>query len=89
MPKEPEYEMPLIHMNGDKAATLITQYDNAAETFDAFLDSWENVELNARNYYPKGPDSYPKARDQRTEINAKIAEIKNYILEHRIYLHSL
>lgn len=87
MPKSPKFEMPICHLNGDRASTLVEQYDKAGEAFYNFIKVWEDVELNARNYYPKGPDSFTIARSQRDEINKSIRSIRDYIDEHQEYLH--
>jgi hypothetical protein len=74
-------------MNGTGIKTLTEDYDNASDKLRDFVDTWERMEFNARDYYPHGPEAWTKARDARDAINAKIREIKQYIDAHREHLY--
>lgn len=87
MPKS-TLTLPTIHMNGTGRKMLTEGYDNAAEKLDDFINAFSNIEFSARDYYVQSPEAYPKARDERTEINQAIKKISSYLLEHRIHLHS-
>lgn len=79
--------LPLVHMNGTGIKTLTEDYDAADDELRDFIDAWEKMEFNARDYYPHGPEAWTKARDARNAINAKICEIKQYIDAHREHLY--
>jgi hypothetical protein len=80
-------QLPLVHMNGTGIKTLTEDYDNAGDKLRDFVDTWERMEFNARDYYPHGPEAWTKARDARDAINAKIREIEQYIDAHREHLY--
>ena len=82
-----EIQLPLVHMNGTGIKTLTEDYDAAGEKLRDFIDTWGEMEFNARDYYPHGPEAWTKARDARDAINAKIREIKQYIDAHREHLY--
>lgn len=80
--------MPLIHLNGTGIETLQEGYAEAADRLRDFIKRWGRIEFNARDYYPNGPDAWPKAIEAREAISAKIAEIEDYIDLHREHLYN-
>jgi hypothetical protein len=87
METKSKIQLPLVHMNGTGIKTLTEDYDNAGDALHTFIDAWERMEFNARDYYPHGPEAWTQARDARDAINAKIREIEQYIDAHREHLY--
>lgn len=71
--------LPTIHSNGTSLNTLIDGYDAIDEALYRLYLKWSEVEFNARDYYPQGPDAYIQARDERQQHAAKIQEVRAYI----------
>jgi hypothetical protein len=71
--------LPTIHSNGTSLDTLIDGYDAINEALYRLDLKWREVEFNARDYYPQGPDAYTQARDERQQHSAKIKEVRAYI----------
>lgn len=68
-----------------KKPTTLTEIRNAA-AYDAIDEAlyrlsmaWGEVEFNALDYYPQGPDAYTKARQERLEQAAKLNEFRAYL----------
>lgn len=80
---------PVVHLNGSGKTMLVEGYDAAATALEEFIGAWGRIEFNARDYYPSGPEAWSNAREHRDQIAAKIREINDYILAHRIHLHKL
>jgi hypothetical protein len=75
---------PIIHLNGTSALNLLSDYAAADDAFFKFVDAWGQIQFNARDYYPKGPEYFEAARDHREEISRRIAEIREYLTAHLI-----
>ena len=80
---------PVVHMNGSGLKTLKESYDAAGEKIEDFVEAWGKIEFNARDYYPSGPEAYEAAREHRYKIAHLIAEVQEYITDHRIHLYNL
>jgi hypothetical protein len=80
--------LPLVHMNGTGLKSLTEDYDLIDDKLHDFLESWQKMEFNARDYYPLGPEAWTKAVEARQEINKKLREVKAYIDAHREHLYS-
>ena len=86
---QPENEilvLPTIHLNGTGAKMLAEGYEQAERKLSDFIDAFCNIEFNARDYYPQGPEAYEAARDRRYEIFKHIKVIKDYIIAHQIHI---
>lgn len=79
--------LPTIHLNGTGKKTLCEGYDAADDALHDFIEAWERIEFNARDYYVQGSEAWTAARDARMAINAKIREIREYLIQHRAHLH--
>ena len=79
---------PTVHLNGTGFDSLWQGYDEADDKLIELRDTFGQIEFNARDYYPQGPDAWNKAVDERQAINQKIRDIKNYLDEHRQALDS-
>jgi hypothetical protein len=76
-------------MNGTGLKTLREGYDLADDKLHDFLEAWQRMEFNARDYYTQGPEHWQKATEARQEINAKLREVKGYLDAHREHLYSI
>ena len=50
--------LPTIHSGGTSRAALIRDYDAAARAFKDFVDVWEAIEFNGRDYYVQGSPAW-------------------------------
>lgn len=66
---------PTIHMNGTSAATLIDDYIRAMLKTQEALDAVSQIEFNARDYCPQGPDAWEMARNEMSERQAKLTSV--------------
>ena len=90
MPTNPtQFPLPTVHMNGTGLQTLREDYDLADDKFQDFLDAWQKMEFNARDYYVNGPEHWQKATEARQEINKALRHLKAYLDAHREYLYSI
>ena len=80
--------LPLVHLNGTGIKTLTEGYSAADDALHDFIAAFGNIEFNARDYYPAGPDAWGKAVDARQEINQKIRDIEDYLDAHLAHLYS-
>jgi hypothetical protein len=83
----PTVTLPTLHMNGSGPRILQRTYDAAADTLQDFIDSWGNVEFNARDYYVV-EGAWDKAVTEREAMNAKIRELRDYLQSIREHLHA-
>lgn len=55
---------PTIHSNGTSPEMLRRGYSEARLAVDAAIRALENIEFNARDYYPQGPAAWRQARQE-------------------------
>jgi len=79
--------LPTIHLNGTGAKTLAAGYEAAYDALRNLQGKMSEIELNARDYYVDGPQSWGAAVDSRTAINQKMAEIQTYLTKHLQHIH--
>ena len=79
--------LPTIHLNGTGAKTLAAGYEAAYDALRDLQGKMSEIELNARDYYVDGPQSWEVAVDSRTAINQKMAEIQTYLTKHLQHIH--
>ncbi len=80
--------LPSIHLNGSGRATLQSGYDLAAEKLRDFVEAWQAIEFNARDYYVQGADAWTAARDERAAMSKRIGEVSAYLDSIREHLYS-
>ena len=73
------HETPMVHLNGTGFKDLWNGYEKADDALFGMIESFGQIEFNARDYYVKGPESWGKARDERCAINLKLKEIQCYL----------
>lgn len=81
--------LPTIHLGGTGRKMLQDGYDQADESLTAFIDAWQAIEFNARDYYVQQQGEWDRAVIQRQEFTCKIHEIREYIQAHREHLYDL
>lgn len=79
--------LPTIHLNGTGAKTLAAGYEAAYDALIAFREKLQAIELNSRDYYVDGPDSWQIACSARVEVNRKLLDIETYLTSHLAHIH--
>lgn len=78
-------QLPVIHLNGTSGERLLAGYERTRELLMETTRAFEDIEFNARDYYPAGDDAFQAARAQREEMNKHLVYLKRYLDAH--YLH--
>jgi len=73
--------LPTIHLNGTSRTALKESYWEAATALFQAIKVVEAVELNGRDYYPQGPNAFPKAREEHEKRLKKLAEVRAELVE--------
>jgi len=79
--------LPTIHSGGTLRAALIRDYDAAARAFKDFVDAWQAIDFNGRDYYRQGPGAWDTAVDERYKHTQALDELCDYLTEIRTHLH--
>lgn len=66
---------PTVHLNGTSKGELLRQFEHATTTLQAAIAWAANATPNARDYYPQGPDAFPKAYQEHTDRLRKLEEV--------------
>lgn len=67
--------VPTIHMNGTSGEELISQLTYALRAVSMAREAVAAASPNARDYYPKGPESYSLAVQQAVAREQKLREV--------------
>jgi hypothetical protein len=78
--------LPTIHLNGTGRQTLLDHYNDAYRALVTAHAAFTEIEFNARDYYPQGPDAYHRARTERDCALHKFGQLKEYLEAHLIHL---
>lgn len=71
--------IPTVHMNGDRAQTLIESHE---EFHYALTQSLAKLpEVNGRNYYPQGAGAFDEAVEQRQRWITAIDKVQAELME--------
>jgi hypothetical protein len=70
--------LPTIHLNGTGAKSLADEYHAVYQAVDRASDALQAATCNARDFYPQGDAAWQQARDERTEMFLKLAEVQAY-----------
>ena len=79
--------LPTIHSGGTSRDALIRDYDAAARAFKDFVDAWQAIDFNGRDYYRQGPGAWDTAVDERYEHTQALDKLCDYLTEIRTHLH--
>ena len=74
-----EITLPVIHLNGTGAKTLLEDNVAASEAIRNALSVIHKVEFHSRDYYPN--DSWEKARKEYLDRIRALQEAQNYFME--------
>lgn len=79
--------LPTIHSNGTSVQTLIDGYDAIDEALYRLTLKWNEVEFNARDYYPQGPEAWEDAMKERQKHSANLKALQDYLNAIRNHLY--
>ena len=68
--------IPTIHRNGTSRNALLEQYENAYRKLTEALEALQSVDVNARDYYPQGPEAGIQARKEHEARLRKLQEVR-------------
>ena len=74
--------LPTIHLNGTSASMLLEGYTEAMLAISAAERAIQNIEFNARDYYPSGPEAWTKAVNERRDQLQKLKDVSAYQSAH-------
>jgi len=72
------YSLPTIHLNGTGAKSLADEYHAVYQALDRASDALQAATCNARDFYPQGDAAWQQARDERSAMLSKLAEVQAY-----------
>jgi len=81
-----DYTLPTIHINGNSRESLANGYSNAYRKLIEFRNAFNEIDHNARNYYPQGPCAWTRSCDQRDVQRQRITDLMTYLEAHLIEL---
>lgn len=84
----PDYQLPVIHLNGSGRQSLLDYYKNAYRKAIELRDSLNTGAFHGRDYYPAGAGAWAAACDQRREQEQRLAELMRYLEAHLAHLAS-
>lgn len=79
--------LPTIHSGGTSRAALIRDYDAAARAFKDFVDAWQAIDFNGRDYYVQGSPAWHLAVEERYQHTQDLDKLCDYLTEIRTHLH--
>ena len=85
-PSSPGFVLPTVHLNGTSRERLLDGYLHAYQLLCAAADAFNIIEFNARDYYPQGPDAWPRASTERDAMRHHIRRLKEYLEAHLVHL---
>lgn len=77
--KKEKIETPCVNLNGTSASELQRQLTRAADALRAAMDALCDAAPNARDYYVRGPHSWPLANRQHDERLAALRKVHDEI----------
>jgi len=78
---------PLIHSNGTGRDTLISEYNDAHDAFEAFKAAFCATTHHGRDFYPMGQDAFTKASQERQDVFKHMESIQLYLDAMRLHLY--
>lgn len=71
--------LPTIHLNGTSREYLFDEAVAAAGALRGAITALEAMTVNARDYYPQGPDAYPEAAREHRERIERVRGVLNEV----------
>ena len=81
--------LPTVHLNGTGLKTLKESYDRVDDALYELQQAWGEVEFNARDYYPQGPEAWDQATKERGQHSKALLDLGVYLTAIREHLHSI
>lgn len=72
--------LPTIHLNGSSPERLRDDYLAARSAVYEAFRKLGSVDVNGRDYYPQGPEAYPKAQAQLTSQLSRLNSVADELL---------
>jgi len=77
--------LPTIHLNGTGARSLTDGYTEARRAVQDAMTALQNVDFNARDYYPQGQLAWLDAVRQRQELFNKLATVQHELFNIEVH----
>lgn len=77
---------PLIHLNGNSRENLLADYKAAYRAAKAAREAFARIDFHARDYYPLGPEAFPRAREARARHLDHLDSVILYLQDHVVSL---
>lgn len=71
--------LPTIHLNGTSREYLFEEAVSTAGALRGAITALEAMTVNARDYYPQGPDAYPEAAREHWERIERVRGVLNEV----------
>lgn len=81
--------LPTIHTNGTSPERLRDGYSEARLAIGNAISALENIEFNARDYYPQGPQAWPAARNEQASRYDRLLAIKTELETLEIHVQDM
>jgi hypothetical protein len=79
-------ELPTIHSNGNSGKEMLAAYEKAHEAFLAFVDAFNEIDFNARNYYVNDEGGWLGAVAAKVAIQQHLREVDGYLEDHLLHV---
>lgn len=77
---EVTWQMPIIHMNGSSAESLMKEYRSALDALQAAIEAFGDIDFNMRDYYPV-VGAWEKALSERNQHRQALNSAYQYLLD--------
>ena len=71
---------PLIHLNGTSKSSLLEDYDQAREMVRSAIEQVQEIEFNARDYYPQGMEVWDQACAEMKDRLLSLQQVADELL---------
>ncbi len=72
---------PTLHLNGTSKERLLIDYEKAHRAINTAMDTLNQIEFNARDYYVQGPTAWSEAVNEMRARFSMLAQIKSELEE--------
>jgi hypothetical protein len=78
--------LPTVHLNGTSRATLSEGYFNAYRALQDAIRAFNEIEINARDYYVQPAGAWATAVTERDAAASHLRAVQQYLEAHLIHL---